>query len=131
MTWLLKYIKVAVLALFLLGGSISYARAENATEGDFYKNAGVLERLAQCESGNRWIVILDVNGKYSYGWWQFQLSTFRTFGEKYNIIQKGMSNEELRHWISFKSLQGRIADRMLSDGLWQHWINCLKTTYVR
>lgn len=128
---MLKYTKVAILALFLLGGSISYARAENAILDPFYENQNVLDMLSKCESGNRWIVILDVNGKYSYGWLQWQLHSFKEYGEKYNIIQKGMSDEELRHWIGFKSLQYRIADKLLSDGNWKPWFNCLKTTYVR
>lgn len=82
-----------------------------------------LEKLVALESmGNMRAVVLDVNGKYSYGCLQFQKETFKEFGVKYNIFSK----EEIAnlHELIFDcKLQKQLARIIIEnekDG-WEHW----------
>ena len=122
------------LALYLLQGKVDELRvniaeaSQTPPNAQFYANAEVLERLAECESGNNPKAINPRDPiTPSFGLYQFKISTFRFYGEKHNIIQKNLTDEELRHWIMFGELQTRIADKMLSEkNGWKHWRSCLK-----
>lgn len=82
--------------------------------------------LNECENGGKWDEkkVLDTDKFYSYGGLQYHLNTFRTFGEKYNVIPKGLTDDEIKKIIYDKKLQVDIATHMLNDGLWYHWKNC-------
>jgi len=84
----------------------------------------ILDDLAMCESSNRSdLKIVDTNGYYSYGMYQFQKYTFIYFNEKYNItnlptdeaIMNPEIQRELAKWILLRNKNG-----------WEHWYNCLK-----
>lgn len=84
-----------------------------------------LEPLIQCESGGQaTIKVVDSNGYFSYGILQYQLSTFKKYGEKYGFFGE-LSNDEARQLIFRADLQRAIATKMLQEeGGWRHWKNC-------
>lgn len=85
----------------------------------------IIKDLIQCESGGKNIKIVDTNGYYSYGILQYQLATFRKYGEKYGLIEKGLTNKELRILIMDKNLQIRLTEKILEEpNGWTHWLNC-------
>jgi len=88
----------------------------------------ILYELAKCESGGRDdIHILDSNDKYSYGRFQFQLTTFRGFGIQYGILPKEITEAEAEMLIYDQELQTKVASAMIKDGLLHlHWVNCFK-----
>lgn len=93
--------------------------------------AHTLKVLSKCESNNNPnIVIVDTNGKKSYGKYMFQLQTFYNFGKKYKLIPHDASLKDAENMILDPLLQEQIATKMLKDGLWYHWKNCLKDIYA-
>lgn len=85
----------------------------------------IIKDLIQCESGGKNNKIVDINGYYSYGILRFQLATFREYGEKYGLIEKGLTNERLRILIMDKDLQIKLTEKILKEpGGWKHWRNC-------
>jgi len=75
-----------------------------------------MDKLAICESNNREdVVIIDTNGYRSYGKFQFQLATFRAFAEKYELITKGLTNDELRPLLLDGELQSNLVYEMLEN----------------
>lgn len=89
-----------------------------------------IAELAKCESSGRPnIKILDSNGKYSYGLYQFQLDTFYRFGKQYNILPNDLELKEAENLIYDPEIQTKLASRMLQDGLWRNWYNCLHDYY--
>ncbi len=83
-----------------------------------------MEALHQCENKNNVEKILDVNNKYSYGPYMFQLDTFYGYGKQYKFFPENFTKEEARLMIHVESLQKAIAKAMLDDGLDYHWKNC-------
>ena len=84
-----------------------------------------ISALELCESsGNPDVVVLDINNEYSYGAFQFQKNTFYQYGMKYGLLEKDFPLEETANIITDYSLQRKIAERMLEDGLANHWFNC-------
>jgi hypothetical protein len=86
----------------------------------------ILGKLSQCESGNRTdIRVLDSNGLYSYGLYQFQLATFYGFGRKYGVLPEDIEPKESENLIYDGNIQTLIASKMIEDGLLQyHWKVC-------
>lgn len=85
-----------------------------------------LNRLVRVESGGKAkIKVLDVNDKFSYGCLQFQMYTFKTYGQKYGLIPTDIQSEELEQSIYDCRLQKRIARAMILDNSsnWKHWYN--------
>lgn len=127
-----------VYGFFPLSSIITLLQDKNPVEVIFEQKKGIeevldpsivekMEVLAQCESGNRDdIVIVDTNGYRSYGKWQFQLATFRQYAEKYGLVEKGLSNDELRVHVLNGDLQAKVVYRMLTEDLGNltHWKNC-------
>lgn len=75
-----------------------------------------IEKLIACESmGSTTIRVLDTNGKYSYGLFQFQLSTWLSYGKEFGATKENIYNGEL---------QRRVAKSMLDAGGWRHWYHC-------
>jgi hypothetical protein len=88
-----------------------------------------IDKLAEKESGNKErIKILDVNGRYSYGCLQFQMATFKSYSQRYGLVDPAnvTSWEET---IYNCSLQKQIAKRMLLEksGNWRHWGYTVRT----
>ena len=93
--------------------------------------ANTLKILSKCESKNNPnIVIIDTNNLKSYGKYMFQLQTFYNFGKKYKLIPHDASLGDAENMILDPLLQEQIATKMLKDGLWYHWKNCLKDIYA-
>lgn len=77
----------------------------------------IMEHLSLCESSNNpWAINnKEIHGK-SYGLYQFRLDTFQHFGKRYG----------LPHNDIFNPLQQRdIVKKMIEEGRWSHWFNCL------
>lgn len=53
-----------------------------------------INRLIQCESGGKNVVVLDTNGKYSYGILQYQLATWNWFSSLSGINGEPMNQED-------------------------------------
>ena len=114
--------------VFLSGGSIiSLSDIIVALRADLEQTEPIVEvkspeilakmdKLSFCESGNREdVVIIDTNGYRSYGKFQFQLATFRAFAEKYELITKGLTNDELRPLLLDGELQSNLVYEMLEN----------------
>jgi hypothetical protein len=88
--------------------------------------SNILLKLSSCESGNRSnIKVLDSNGKYSYGLYQFQLATFWGFGRKYDILPEDIEFQESENLIYDRDVQTEVATRMIEEGLLSfHWKMC-------
>lgn len=91
-----------------------------------------LASLEYCESqGRSDLRIIDTNGYYSYGAFQFQMGTFIGFGKQYGVLDKDMTYEEARGVnkdgpIYDQQIQKEIVVHMVEDGLDYHWYNCTK-----
>lgn len=84
-----------------------------------------IKKLVSCESGGRTdIKIVDSNGKYSYGAFQFQMDTFLGFGKRYGVIATSTTPVEAESLIFDYKLQESVASKMLNDSLESHWLNC-------
>lgn len=70
----------------------------------------------QESSGNARIVVLDVNGRYSYGCLQFQRATWDAYRDAYGITEDDIFN---------CNLQRKLARLMIEDdpSAWRHWWN--------
>lgn len=80
-----------------------------------------LKKLIDLESdGKSNIKVLDHNGLHSFGCLQFQMSTFKEFGLKYNLISE---EDELGKVIYDCALQKQIAKKMIQEnpGYWRKW----------
>jgi len=78
-------------------------------------NNWIAKLVHQESSGKEDIVILDTNGRYSYGCLQFQRATFDHYSRLHGI--KGD--------IMDCKIQKRLAFAMISNryGNWEHWYN--------
>lgn len=96
-----------------------------------YYNLAVLDSLNRCESGDRYVVIVDTNGYHSYGYFQYQLATFRSYGERYELFPKGLTDEELRELTKDRELQYLLTARILKDGGRNNWYTCSNKLGIR
>jgi len=86
----------------------------------------LLDRLMTCESGGRHdIVIVDTNGKKSYGHFQFQESTWIELIGRYGLLPNAEPNEYM-NFIMDASLQRTVTRLALEDGESWRWSNCVK-----
>ena len=77
-----------------------------------------VSELAKCESGgNDSVVVLDTNGLYSRGRFQFQLRTWLAYGKKFGATKENIFDGEL---------QEKVVIEMLNNGGAGHWYNCNK-----
>ncbi len=86
-----------------------------------------LKKLVFLESeGKGNIKVLDSNGLHSFGCLQFQMSTFREFGLKYNLLSE---DDELEKIIYNCALQKEIAKKMIQEnaGNWRKWYTSVIT----
>lgn len=59
---------------------------------------------------------VDLDGTPSYYSFQYKPGTFRDMGEKYGIIEKGKTDEEIMELIKEYDLQRAILEAMVLDG---------------
>lgn len=74
-----------------------------------------INNLFYCESGIRDVTILDTNNKYSYGWGQFQMATWLSFGAFASSTKDNIHDFYLQH---------KVARSMLDAGGQNHWKTC-------
>jgi len=88
-----------------------------------------LDRLALKESqGKTHVKILDHNNRYSYGCLQFQMQTFESYVQKYNLLPDTES-AELENMIYDCDFQKILAKKMIEDDYtnWRNWYTSAKT----
>jgi hypothetical protein len=76
-----------------------------------------IDHIAWCETQMRDVTILDSNRRYSYGWLQFQMGTWLSFGKSF-----GASRKNIHDFI----LQQQVARDMLDKGMENQWYHCSK-----
>lgn len=76
-----------------------------------------IDALHMCENKNDVVKILDVNGKYSYGAYMFQMGTWLAYGKEFGATRDN---------IGSSTLQRKVVRDMLDDGGAGHWWNCSK-----
>lgn len=89
----------------------------------------LLTFLSNCESGNNPNIVVWDNGSWSYGKFQFKLSTFNYYGKLYGFLPRDLEVLEGENYIYDGEIQYKIAQRMISDGLEYNWKNCVKQFY--
>lgn len=87
--------------------------------------------LEWCESQGRPEAVnqVDRDGTPSYYSFQFKPSTFRFYGEKYGVIEKGLSEADLMEKLKSYELQREIVKNMIFDNTvkWtQQFPDCVK-----
>lgn len=72
--------------------------------------------------------ILDVNGKYSYGKFQFQEYTFISYIKRYNLLPLA-EDKEILNSIYDTELQKRLVKLMIAEdpNNWKKWYTSVKT----
>lgn len=76
-----------------------------------------ISALEWCESNGIYEAINpnDLDNTPSYYSFQFKPSTFKQYGEKYGVIEKGLSNDEVFQKMKSHELQREIVSYMLND----------------
>ena len=86
----------------------------------------LLDDLAYCESRNRpEIKIVDTNGYYSYGMFQFQLATWNYYIEKYDLLPEA-EVYEYKNLIQDGDFQRHVTRTILENEplAWKNWWTC-------
>lgn len=76
-----------------------------------------IEALHQCENPENIEKVWDTNNQWSYGYLQFQMGTWLSYGKEFGATRKNIGDDEL---------QKKVAMSMLDKGGWKHWLNCGK-----
>lgn len=77
-----------------------------------------INALGHCESENKPnIKVLDTNGLYSYGRFQFQQKTWLNYGKPFGATMENIYDGEL---------QEKVVRSMLDNGGQGHWYHCGK-----
>lgn len=77
-----------------------------------------IDSLAQCESmGSTTVKVLDTDGYYSYGLFQFHQATWLKYGKPFGATKENIYDGEL---------QREVVRSMLDNGGSSHWYNCSK-----
>lgn len=96
------------------------------------KIENILDDLSYCESTNNpTVVILDSNNEYSYGLFQFQWRTIKYYAVKYNMLSDDLEPAEYADWALDPVFARDLARKILQDGEWENWYNCLKNKDLR
>lgn len=76
-----------------------------------------IDRLEACESQNDPTAInpKDRDGTPSYYSFQFKPATFRSFGEAYKVLPRGLTHDELMEALKRRDLQRAIVSHMIGD----------------
>ena len=86
----------------------------------------LLDDLAYCESRNRDdIKIVDTNGYYSYGRYQYQLYTWNYYIEKYDLLPEA-EVYEYKNLIQDGDFQRHVTKTILENepSAWSNWYTC-------
>lgn len=75
-----------------------------------------IKSLHSCENVNNIEKVLDTNGKYSYGKYQWQMDSWLEF-KKQGATKENIDDSEM---------QDRITRYALDKGQWRRWFNCAK-----
>ncbi len=74
----------------------------------------------ECESmGSTTVRVLDTNGKYSYGFLQFQMATWLGYGKQFGATKENIYDAELQ-----KKVARYMLDNPKETGGWKNWYNC-------
>lgn len=94
-------------------------------EGELEAENTLLADLSFCESGNRDdIKILDVNGKYSYGLFQWQEQSWIFYSKKYGLFPFA-EDQEMMNFIYDRNYQTKLTRLVLQEpNGWLNWKNC-------
>lgn len=92
--------------------------------------------LEWCESNARGGAIneVDLDGTPSFYWYQFKPGTFRGYGEKYGLIEKGKTDPEILELMKDYELTRSIVEHMIPDPAvrWENeFPDCVKTKIGR
>lgn len=63
----------------------------------------------------------DNDGTPSYYYWQFKPATFQEMAEKYGIIEKGKTADEIMELLKSYEIQHKTINAMVRDGKNQNW----------
>ena len=76
-----------------------------------------ISALEWCESRGKPSAVnaKDLDGTPSYYSFQFKPGTFRYYGEKYNVIEKELSDEAIMEKMKSQELQQLIVENMVAD----------------
>lgn len=76
-----------------------------------------IHNLEMCESGgnNNAVNWYDKDGTASYYAFQFKPGTFRMYAERYKLINKGKSHDEIMQLLKRYDLQKSIVEQMVDD----------------
>lgn len=76
-----------------------------------------LYALEWCESNGEVTAVNgnDTDGTPSYYSYQFKPGTFRGYGEKYGVIEKGLAHDVLMEKLKSHELQRKIVENMIID----------------
>lgn len=97
--------------------SIGQISATSTINSVSYAQNVWLSALQWCESRGKETAInkKDRDGTPSYYSFQFKPQTFKSFGEIYGIISKGLSDKEIMVLLKDTSLQRQIVSDMILD----------------
>jgi hypothetical protein len=86
-----------------------------------------IEKLIWCESrGNPDAVNWYDGGTPSFGILQFKTDTFWRYNLKYQLLPN-LEKNEVPNIIMDSDVQIRLAKRIISDGGYKNWFNCVKS----
>ncbi len=103
-----------------------YHEGINALEGQNEPLEAYLDELAYCESRNTDDVkIVDSNGYYSYGRYQYQLATWNYYIDKYDLLPHA-EEAEYKNWIFDGDFQRLVTKTVLAaePSAWRNWYTC-------
>jgi hypothetical protein len=86
----------------------------------------LLDDLSFCESGHRANIIVWDNGSYSYGEFMFKLPTIKMYSIRYEMLPGDLEDADYINWALDGQYSRKLAKRIIEDGGWRNWYNCLK-----
>jgi len=113
--------KYLLLALILIPSNLTFADWDHQDELTPF-----VEYLSWCESRHKpHIKVLDTNGAYSYGRFQFQMHTFKWYVQRYNLAPD-IEEAEYLNLIYDGDFQEKVVRRVLEEGR-NDWYMCTKS----
>lgn len=113
----MKYIiTILILAFILIPKTIVSEKPEKISRVS-HQQMVWLYALEWCESAGIKDNVneMDLDGTASYYAYQFKPATFRLYGERYGLIDKGLENDTIMALLASYELQRAIVEEMLFD----------------